>query len=182
MAQSDNNGKLAFKLIGVAVGMFGFGVFIMPPLYETFCEITGLNQAGVTIGEAVPEGIVQDRTIKVVFDSTTNSALNWDFGPVERSLEVPVGAPAEAMYFAENLEAEPIAGMATFNVSPPNAARFFVKVECFCFTRQVLEAGERRDMPVYFFIQPDMPADITELTLSYTFFKNDDQDVALSTP
>ena len=75
-----------------------------------------------------------------------------------------------------------IAGMATFNVSPPQAARYFVKVECFCFTRQVLAAGESREMPVYFFLQPDMPDDITELTLSYTFFKNDQQEVAQTTP
>jgi len=182
MASSDSNGKLVFKLLGVAVGMFGFGVFVMPPLYETFCEITGLNQAGVTIAEAAPEGVVEDRTITVRFDATTNSALNWDFGPVERTLDIPVGAPAEALYFAENQEGDPVAGMATFNVSPPNAARYFVKVECFCFTRQVLEAGERREMPVYFFIQPDLPEDITEMTLSYTFFKNEDQPVAQNAP
>lgn len=173
-----DNGKLVLKLLGVAVAMFGFGVFAMPPLYDTFCELTGLNQAGIKIAEAAPTAGAADRTVKIRFDATTNSALNWDFGPVERSLDVPVGAPAEAFYFAENLEDQPIAGMATFNVSPPTAARYFVKVECFCFSRQVLEGGERRDMPVYFFVQPDLPEDIEELTLSYTFFRNDEPDVA----
>lgn len=172
------NGKLVVKLLSVSVAMFGFGVFVMPPLYETFCEITGLNQGGITVAEAAPEQAAGDRSIKIRFDATTNSALNWDFGPVEYALDVPIGAPAEAFYFAENLEDNPVAGMATFNVSPPSAARYFVKVECFCFTRQVLEGGERREMPVYFFIQPDLPADIEEMTLSYTFFKNDDQPVA----
>ena len=148
------------------------------PLYDTFCEWTGLNQAGIKRAEAAPEAGVAGRTVKIRFDATTNSALNWDFAPLERSLEVPVGAPAEALYFAENREATPIAGMATFNVSPPSAARYFVKVECFCFSRQVLAGGERREMPVYFFVQPDLPADIEELTLSYTFFKNDDPDMA----
>jgi cytochrome c oxidase assembly protein subunit 11 len=173
-----SNGKLVVKLLGVAVAMFGFGVFVMPPLYQTFCEITGLNQAGIRVAEDAPDAVDLNRTVKVRFDATTNSALNWDFGPVEYALEVPVGAPAEAFYFAENLAAEPTAGMATFNVSPATAARYFVKVECFCFSRQELQANERREMPVYFFIQPDLPADIEELTLSYTFFNNDDPDVA----
>ena len=171
----SQNGRLLLKLLGVAVAMFGFGVFVMPPLYDTFCEITGLNQAGIKVVESAPTGVAQDRTIKSRFDDTTNSSLNWDFGPLEYSMNVPVGAPAEALYFAENQESRPIAGMATFNVSPPTAARYFVKVECFCFSRQVLEAGEYREMPVYFFVQPDIPDDIEEMTLSYTFFKNDNQ-------
>lgn len=177
-ATSGGSGRLVLKLLGVAVAMFGFGVFVMPPLYVTFCEITGLNQAGVGRAEAAPAEAAADRTVKIRFDATTNSALNWDFGPMDLSMDVPVGAPAEAMYFAENRETAPVAGMATFNVSPPSAARYFVKVECFCFTRQVLEGGERREMPVYFFVQPDLPKDIEEMTLSYTFFKNDDPDLA----
>lgn len=182
MSGKDKSAKLVVKLLGVAVAMFGFGVFVMPPLYETFCEITGLNQAGIKIAEAAPVGAAQDRTIKILFDASTNSALNWDFGPVDRTMEVPIGAPAEAFYFAENRADYELAGMATFNVAPATAARYFVKVECFCFSRQVLAAGERREMPVYFFIQPDLPDDITELTLSYTFFKNNDPDVAQSAP
>ena len=179
---NGKNGKLVAKLLGVAVAMFGFGVFVMPPLYETFCEITGLNQGGIKIVDAAPEGAAQDRTIKIRFDATTNSGLKWDFGPVEYSMDVPVGAPAEALYFAENQEDRPVAGMATFNVSPPTAARYFVKVECFCFSRQVLEGGEYREMPVYFFVQPDIPEDIEEMTLSYTFFKNDNQPEASTAP
>ncbi|MEM1412503.1 MAG: cytochrome c oxidase assembly protein [Pseudomonadota bacterium] len=177
-ARRSENGRLAAKLLTVSVAMFGFGVFVMPPLYETFCEITGLNQGGITIADAAPEQIDADRSIKVRFDATTNSALNWDFDPVELALDIPVGAPAEAFYVAENLEDSAVVGMATFNVSPPSAARYFVKVECFCFSQQVLESGERREMPVYFFVQPDLPADIQEMTLSYTFFKHENQDVA----
>ncbi len=88
------------KLLGVAVAMFAFGVFLMPPLYDTFCEITGLNQAGIKISAAPVDTEAQDRTIKVRFDATTNSSLNWDFGPVDQTMEVAVGAPAEALYFA----------------------------------------------------------------------------------
>jgi cytochrome c oxidase assembly protein subunit 11 len=175
-------GKLVVRLLVVAVAMFGFGVFAMPPLYQTFCEITGIGQAGVKIEDAAPVDVLQDRTVKIRFDATTNSQLNWEFRPVDRSMDVQVGAPAEALYFAANNEQQAVAGMATFNVSPPVAARYFVKVECFCFTRQVLAAGESREMPVYFFIQPDIPADITEMTLSYTFFKNDQEEVAQVAP
>lgn len=182
MIGTDNSGKLVLKLLGVAVAMFAFGILVMPPLYVTFCEFTGLNQAGVKTAEAAPVAAAQDRTIKIRFDATTNSSLNWDFGPIAQTMDVPVGAPAEALYFAENLSDDQIGGMATFNVSPPTAARYFVKVECFCFSRQVLEGGERREMPVYFFIQPDLPEDITELTLSYTFFNNDDPKAAQSAP
>lgn len=182
MSGQDKNSKLLIKLLGLSVAMFGFGVFVMPPLYDTFCEITGLNQAGIRVSDAGPDGEVQDRTVKILFDASTNSALNWDFGPVDRTMEVQVGAPAEALYFAQNHEDVESAGMATFNVAPAVAALYFVKVECFCFSRQVLAGGERREMPVYFFIQPDIPDDITELTLSYTFFKNEDPKVAQSTP
>lgn len=180
--RSKSTGKLVIRLLVVAVAMFGFGVFAMPPLYQTFCEITGIGQAGIKIGSDMPQQAALDRTVRIRFDATTNSALNWEFRPVQKSMDVPVGAPAEALYFAANRENEAIAGMATFNVSPPQAARYFVKVECFCFSRQVLAAGESREMPVYFFLQPDMPEDITELTLSYTFFKNDQQEVAQATP
>lgn len=175
-------GKLVPRLLVLAVAMFGFGVFAMPPLYQTFCEITGIGQAGIKIEDAAPVNAAQDRTVRIRFDATTNSQLNWEFRPVENSMDVPVGAPAEALYFAANNENQAIAGMATFNVAPPEAARYFVKVECFCFTRQVLAAGESREMPVYFFLQPDMPADITEMTLSYTFFKNEQEDVAQVAP
>ncbi len=180
--RTPNTHRLVLKLLGVAVAMFGFGVFAMPPLYDTFCEITGLGEAGIRTAEAAPVSVGSGRTVKIRFDATTNSALDWNFGPVERSLEVPVGTPSEAFYFAENNEDVPVAGMATFNVSPPTAARYFVKVECFCFTRQVLAGGERREMPVYFFVQPDLPAEIEELTLSYTFFKNEDPGLAQTAP
>jgi cytochrome c oxidase assembly protein subunit 11 len=175
---------LVLKLLGVAVAMFAFGVFAMPPLYQTFCEITGIGQAGVRLAESAPDAPTDGtgRTVRVRFDATTNSSLNWDFGPVEKSMSVPVGEPAEALYYAANRGANPSAGMATFNVSPPQAARYFVKVECFCFSRQVLQGHERRDMPVYFFLQPDLPEDIEELTLSYTFFKNEDPNVAQAAP
>ena len=109
--------------------------------------------------------------MKVRFDATTNSALNWDFKPVAGSMDVVLGEASEARYWAANLDDQAIIGQAVFNVTPPEAARYFAKTECFCFTEQELAAGEGREMPVYFYIEEDLPDDIRELTLAYTFFK-----------
>jgi cytochrome c oxidase assembly protein subunit 11 len=181
-----SNRAVVLRLLGVAIAMFGFGLFAMPPLYQTFCEFTGIGQAGVRIADgdtaSLKEHTRPGRQVKIRFDATTNSTLNWDFRPMQKTMEVSVGVPSEALYFAANRDAVPVAGMATFNVSPPQAARYFTKVECFCFSRQVLEGGESREMPVYFLLQPDIPEDISELTLSYTFFKNEDPGLALTTP
>jgi cytochrome c oxidase assembly protein subunit 11 len=173
MSRVASNSKLVTRLVGVAVGMFAFGVFAMPPLYDKFCEITGIGQAGIQVVDAAPMTGTSRRTVKIRFDATTNSALNWDFRPMEKSLQVTLGEPAVASYFAGNLDSQTVAGRAVFNVSPPTAARYFVKTECFCFTRQELAGKEQREMPVYFFVQEDLPEDIEELTLSYTFFKQE---------
>lgn len=170
------NIRLMVKLLGLAGGMFVFGVFAMPPLYDKFCEITGVGQAGVKIAAVAPASAATDRSIKVRLDATTNSLLNWTFEPVERDVQVTVGEASTAWYLAVNLEDRAVAGRAVFNVSPPEAARYFVKTECFCFTRQELQAGEEREMPVYFYIKEDLPPDVEELTLAYTFFKLDEDE------
>jgi len=163
------------QLVLVAAGMFAFGVFAMPPLYDRFCEWTGIGQAGVRIAATAPAGSNSERTVKILFDATTNSALPWKFRPVQRSMEVKLGEPLEANYTVLNLEDKPVSGRAVYNVSPPDAARYFVKTECFCFSRQELDALEQREMPVRFYLDPDLPADIGEITLSYTFFLNQEQ-------
>lgn len=169
------------RLCTVAVAMFAFGVFAMPPLYDTFCEITGIGQAAIEVAGSAPESSSVNRTVKVRLDATTNSALKWDFGPREKAVHVRVGEAATAYYTATNRESTDGAGRATFNVSPPEAARYFVKTQCFCFTRQELAGGESRDMPVYFYLKEDLPEDIEELTLAYTFFKLD-EDAAPTAP
>ena len=174
-AHGGNTGRLVRKLLLVAVGMFAFGVFAMPPLYDRFCELTGIGQAGVRVSSAAPKATDSQRTVKILFDATTNSALPWKFQPAQRSMEVKLGETLEAGYTVENLVDEPIAGRAVYNVTPPEAARYFVKTECFCFSRQQLAAGERQELPVRFYLDPDMPADVAEITLSYTFFLNQEQ-------
>jgi cytochrome c oxidase assembly protein subunit 11 len=118
--------------------------------------------------------------VRIRFDATVNSNLPWDFEAIDKLTTVTLGEMSEAMYRATNPTGESLAGHAIFNVTPPEASLYFVKTECFCFTQQVLEAGESRDMPVYYFIQPDLPEHIRELTLSYTFFQDPSARVAQS--
>ncbi len=174
-AQTTNrpsHARLVRRLVLVAVGMFGFG-FAMWPLYNVFCDLTGLGGRGVKVAES-SEGVQQaDRQVRIRFDATTNSSLPWDFEAVDRSMTVTLGKMSEALYLASNPTDQVTVGHAIYNVTPPEASLYFVKTECFCFTEQLLNAGESREMPVYYFIQPDLPEYIKEITLSYTFYLDD---------
>jgi cytochrome c oxidase assembly protein subunit 11 len=164
--------KLVRKLVLLAVGMFGFG-FAMWPLYSVFCDFTGLGGRGVKVVESAGEMQKTDRQVKVRFDATVNSGLPWIFQAKEKTKMVNLGEMSEAFYLAMNPEDQAMTGQAIYNVTPPEASLYFVKTECFCFTQQVLQANESREMPVYYFIQPDLPEHIREITLSYTFFRNE---------
>jgi len=166
------HGKLVKKLVLLAIGMFGFG-FAMWPLYNVFCDLTGLGGRGVKVVESAGDLQASDRQVKVRFDATVNSGLPWVFQPKAKSAVVSLGEMNEAFYMAMNPEDQAIAGQAIYNVTPPEASLYFVKTECFCFTEQVLQANETREMPVYFFIQADLPEHIKEITLSYTFFRQE---------
>jgi len=173
--------KLVRKLVLLAVGMFGFG-FAMWPLYGVFCDLTGLGGRGVKVVESAGELQKSDRQVKVRFDATVNSGLPWIFQAKEKTKMVSLGEMSEAFYLAMNPDDQAMTGQAIYNVTPPEASLYFVKTECFCFTEQVLLANESREMPVYYFIQPDLPEHIKEITLSYTFFRNENADaVALTT-
>ena len=156
----------------LAVGMFGFG-FAMWPLYNVFCDLTGLGGRGVQVVENAGTLQKSDRQVKIRFDATVNSGLPWVFQAKEKSAVVTLGEMSEALYLAMNPNAEAMAGRAIYNVTPPEASLYFVKTECFCFTEQVLQAKESREMPVYYFIQADLPDHIREITLSYTFYRDE---------
>ena len=160
------------RLALVAVAMFGFG-FAMWPLYGVFCSITGLGGRGVQVVESAGDLQKSDRQIRIRFDATVNSGLPWLFQARQKSATVPLGELTEALYLAMNPNDEIIAGRAVYNVTPPEASLYFVKTECFCFTEQVLQANESREMPVYFFVQQDLPEYIKEITLSYTFYRDE---------
>jgi len=177
----NSHRKLVRKLVLLAVGMFGFG-FALWPLYNVFCDLTGLGGRGVQVAETIGAVEKSNRQVRIRFDSNVNSGLPWVFQAKENSAMVTLGEMNEALYLAMNPTDEAMAGQAIYNVTPPEASLYFVKTECFCFTRQVLQANESREMPVYYFIQPDLPERIKEITLSYTFFRNANADaVALST-
>lgn len=166
-----SHGRLVRRLVLVAVGMFGFG-FAMWPLYNVFCDLTGLGGRGVKVATEATAVTISDREVKIRFDATVNSGLPWIFQAQDKSATVRLGEMSEALYLAMNPTGEAIAGHAVYNVTPPEASLYFVKTECFCFTEQVLQGNESREMPVYYFIQPDLPEHIREITLSYTFYRD----------
>jgi len=159
----------------VSAGSFVFA-FSLVPLYNIACEkVFGIKLEKGPGGAQVVAGATVDpnRSVRIEFDGTVNSKLPWDFRPVAATMEVKPGRQYEAMFVARNRSAEAIVGNAAPSVAPTQAAGFFSKTECFCFTAQTLVAGESRDMPVRFIIDPSLPEGINTITLSYTFFKND---------
>ena len=173
---SDRTGKraeepgLAFRLVMMAAGMFAFG-FLLVPIYDVFCDITGLggktdNTAAVIEAEKPDES----RLITVEFVATVNESAPWEFHPTVTSIQVHPGKLYDATYYAKNLTDGNLVGQAVPSVAPGQAAKYFRKTECFCFTSQEFTAGEARDMPLRFIVDRDLPAYIDRLTLSYTFF------------
>lgn len=191
--QDDGNKKVVKNLLFVVVGMFGFG-FALVPLYDVFCDITGLN--GKTGDQYASQEQVQvdtSREIKVEFLANVNAEMPWEFKPLTYSVKVHPGEASRIEYVARNKTDRDIVGQAVPSVSPGIAAAHFQKTECFCFTEQVLKAGEEKIMPVVFMIDPSIDEDVHEVTLSYTFFikpgsedasaaKDDKSVIALSTP
>lgn len=163
-------------LVAVSVLAFGFS-FALVPLYRIACEkVLGIRlERGAADGEAVAATPApkNDRMVTVVFDAGVNSKLPWDFAPQRMSMQVRPGELYETAYLARNKSDRDIVGSATPSVAPARASQYFNKTECFCFTAQTLVAGESREMPVRFIVDPDLPDDVRTLTLSYTFFKND---------
>jgi len=170
MDLKQKNLRTTKRLILVAVGMFGFG-FALWPLYTVLCEVTGLGGRAVQISDNNSEAVASDRVVSIRFDASVNSSLHWEFKAIDKVNDYNLGVPSTASYVAVNPGTEAVTGEATYNVSPPEAALYFVKTECFCFTEQTLAANESREMPVYFYIKPDLPEHIKDITLSYTFYR-----------
>jgi cytochrome c oxidase assembly protein subunit 11 len=159
----------------VCAGAFLFG-FAMVPVYRIVCEhVLGIKLAEGAADQRALAGLVEDtsRTVTVQFVASVNSKLPWAFAPEKTSVEVHPGKLTEAWFDAKNDGREAIVGNAVPSIAPSNASLYFTKTECFCFTEQVLKAGESRRMPVRFFVDPRLPREVRELTLSYTFYAND---------
>ncbi|MFC5359763.1 cytochrome c oxidase assembly protein [Azospirillum himalayense] len=169
-------------LLGLVFGMVGLA-YASVPLYALFCQVTGFG--GTTQrADAAPARQV-DRVIKVRFNADVNQSLPWRFKPEQKELTVKLGEMGLAAYQAANRVDRPTVGTALYNVTPDKVGKYFNKIECFCFTEQVLEPGQSVDMPVAFFVDPalaDDPAmeDVTTITLSYTFFRAKDETQVLA--
>lgn len=146
------------------------------PFYDWFCRVTGFGGVPQQVAEGGEQ--ILDQTIKVRFDGTINSGLSWDFKPVVREMEIRIGETGLAFYEAHNPTDRPIAGQASYNVTPYTAGAFFDKIDCFCFQEQVLAPGETVQMPVSFYVDPEIVDDrdgkfVHTITLSYTFYEID---------
>ena len=167
--------RTAALLVGVAVTM-GALSFAAVPFYSWFCQVTGFG--GTTNVAAAAPDVVLDETLRVRFDANIDPNLGWTFRPMQREMELRIGENAIAFYEAINNTDEPVTGTASYNVAPDAAGYFFNKIECFCFTEQTLQPGERVEMPVSFFVDPDLVTDrdagrIRDITLSYTFHRSE---------
>ncbi|MGQ0801652.1 MAG: cytochrome c oxidase assembly protein [Pseudomarimonas sp.] len=154
---------------------FGFA-FALVPMYRIACEqVFGIKLDGSPIDTAQAANVKVDlsRKVTVEFDTTVNSKLPWSFRANKISMQVHPGELNEAMFVARNDSNAPVVGQAVPSVAPSSASIYFNKTECFCFTEQLLAAGEAREMPVRFVIDPNLPASVQTLTLSYTFYNND---------
>lgn len=159
------------KLVVVAVMMFGFG-YALVPVYRQICEVLGINVL-TQKGEFVeaPVNTQVDKSRKIVVELDGNAQGPWRFRPTQRSIEVHPGELATVTYEVVNTQGRAIKAQAIPSYAPQAATPHFMKVECFCFQEQTLQANEARQMPVVFFIDPKLPREVKNITLSYTFFE-----------
>lgn len=167
-----SNRRMAIACVGFFAGMVGMA-YAAVPLYDMFCRVTGYG--GTTQRVEQYSQTVLDKDVKVRFDANVTGGLGWDFKPVQREITIKIGETTQIAYEATNITSQPLSGRASFNVTPQIAGAYFMKVECFCFTDTELKPGETMEMPVVFYVDPEI-VNVTELknintiTLSYTFF------------
>ena len=169
------NGRIALYCAFFAATMLGMA-YAAVPLYQLFCQVTGFGGTTQRVEQLADR--VLDREIKVRFDANVADQLGWKFAPKQREVTLKLGEATTIEYLAKNIGLDTTMGTASFNVTPENAGAYFNKLECFCFTDTALKPGESMDMPVYFFVDPDVADDadldnLTTITLSYTFFPSD---------
>lgn len=175
------NTKTLLSVLAVVLGMIGLA-FASVPLYDLFCRTTGF--AGTTqVSQSIPDdNEILDRKITIHFNSDTNSNLNWYFQPEKRKISLNIGQQGFISFKARNKDSIPVTGTAVYNVTPQKAGKYFHKTQCFCFDSQTLIPGEEMDMPVVFYIDPSIAQDknmddVKTITLSYSFFKADSNEL-----
>ncbi|MGB8811851.1 MAG: cytochrome c oxidase assembly protein [Paracoccaceae bacterium] len=167
--------KTAGLLAGVAAIMLSLS-FAAVPFYNWFCQVTGY--AGTTSVATTGSDKILEQTIKIRFDASKDASMPWDFRPMVRVMDLRIGETGLAFYEAYNPTDRVVAGTASYNVTPDSAGGYFTKIDCFCFTQQILQPGERVQMPVTFYVDPEIVNDpeakyVHEITLSYTFHETE---------
>lgn len=173
MPRPRSNGAVVFVLVGVIAGMTGLS-FAAVPLYRMFCAVTGYGGTP-QVGPSIAPGATQ-RMITVRFNADTNPGLPWQFRPAQKEITLPLGDERLAFYIARNETSEAVTGTSVYNVTPDKVGRYFHKTACFCFNEQTLAAGQEMEFPLSFWVDPKLAddpntADITTITLSYTFYR-----------
>ncbi len=183
----NGNNRTLVLLASLAVTLTFTTIVIIPPFYDWFCRVTGYGGTPAR-AEVAPDTIL-DQTLKIRFDASVEAGMPWTFKPVVRTMNIRIGETGLAFYEAHNPTDRPIGGTASFNVYPDTTGGYFTKIECFCFTEQVLQPGETVQMPVTFFVDPSIVDDpdaafVHEITLSYTFHQTPlpEEQAALKTP
>lgn len=178
-AAAARNRKTALIAAGGALAMLGLG-FASVPLYRIFCQVTGFGGTTMRVDEAQAATVaVTGKTMSIRFDANVERGMPWQFRPEQTTDTVSIGARDMAVYIARNMSDQPVKGMASFNVEPEQVGKYFSKVQCFCFTEQVLKPGEQVRMPVLYYVDPKIltdpeAKDVEQITLSYTFHKVSD--------
>lgn len=167
-----SNRSLAGRLVLFAAGMFAFGIVVLPPLYEMFCEVTGFGGRGNSAAVVVAEAPDLSRSIRIEFMTTVNNYAPWQFEPLVESMTVNPGRMYAATFSATNLSADARVGQAVPSITPIAANAYFTKIECFCFSSQEFAANESRALPLQFIVSPDLPEYVDTITLSYTYFES----------
>ena len=178
--------KTAAQAVGVVLVM-GALAWASVPFYDWFCRVTGFG--GATSVADAGSDVVLDETITIRFDASLERDMPWQFTPMVREMDIKIGETGLAFYEAYNPTSRPVAGSASYNVAPYEAGGFFTKIDCFCFEEQVLQPGERVQMPVTFYVDPEIVTDrdakyVHHITLSYTFYEIElpEAQAALATP
>lgn len=167
---AGNNRRLLRRLLLVALAMFGFAVFVMPPLYDVFCELTGLNGKTAATAAVASTQIDTTRTVTVEFLVHTDAALPWRFRRETAAVRVQPGRIVQTAFYVGNDSAAAVTGRAVPSISPSVAAQYLKKTECFCFREQTLQAGEEKKLPLIFYVDPALPRQVTTITLAYTYY------------
>ena len=187
MNDTRTNPKKTAAVLALVAALMLSRRFAAVPFYDWFCRVTGFG--GTTGVAEAPSDVILDETIKVRFDASREAGMPWEFKAQQVEMTLRIGENGLAFYEAYNPTDKPVAGTASYNVMPDQAGLYFIKVQCFCFTEQILQPGERIVMPVSFFVDPaivdhEEASQIKEITLSYTFHQTPltDEQAALNTP